>query len=52
MTEYLIACTDAANKSQSSIWLGNDDLDASAKNLVVLAEVSQGNNAIINATVM
>ena len=51
-TWYLIACADAANKSQIWIWLGNDDLDASAKNLVVLAEVSQGKNAIINATVM
>ena len=52
MTWYLIAYAGAANKSQISIWLGNDDLDASAKNLVVLAEVSQGKNAIINATVM
>jgi len=39
---------------QTRCWTstGNDDLDASAKNLVVYAEVSQGNNAIINATVM
>jgi len=39
---------------QTRCWTstGNDDLDASAKNLVILAEVSQGNNAIINATVM
>ena len=32
--------------------IGNDELDASKENLVVLSEVTQGNNAIINATVM
>ena len=30
---------------------GNEDLDASKENLVILSEVKQGNNAIINAAV-
>ena len=32
--------------------IGNDEIDASKENLVILSEVTQGNNAIINATVV